>query len=456
MCCAGTARGGVHADDLARGVGQRAAGVAGLNLRAGLQHAVQGLGRPAALVPGHDRPVGGVDDARRDGGVTALAARVTDGQDRGAQRDLGGVAHRDRLQARRVLQLEQRHVLGGVIADDPRRVGLARGDLGGLDRGGAVDHVIVGEHETIGVEHHPGAFRRLALVVQRGRDVDDPRLHLGRDRGGVEAGPCCRCYCRCSAGPGRRWRRHRSSRRCRCSAPPRYRPRPPRPARRPPGGPPGHGACAAAARRSRLPGCPSRRTRRPGIRIRRTRIRPAGRSRRTGRNHRAGRSSRPGHSSLADRTRRPGRSSRPGRISRAGRSSLAGRTAAWPYSAGLAVAPGLAVAAGLLAVRAGSAGLLPVAAIAVAGGGQRPGPAGPLLAGRVRRWLVLPAEGHCVAASGVAEGPGVVRTLPGRGSAGGRRDLRAHVLRRLLCPARPVLATALVFLHHYRPCVETG
>src|SRR5208283_3169231 len=61
-------------------------------------------------------------------------------------------------------------------------------DQRGLDQGGTVDDVIVGEHQAVGVEDHPGAFGRLALVIERGRDVGDPRLHLGRDGRDVECG----------------------------------------------------------------------------------------------------------------------------------------------------------------------------------------------------------------------------------------------------------------------------
>ena len=58
---------GVHADDLALGVCQRAARVTGDDRRVGLQHAVQVLGGARALVAGLDRLIQAGDVAGHDG-----------------------------------------------------------------------------------------------------------------------------------------------------------------------------------------------------------------------------------------------------------------------------------------------------------------------------------------------------------------------------------------------------
>jgi hypothetical protein len=76
----------------------------------------------------------------------------------------------------------------------------------------------------------------------------------------------------------------------------------------------------------------------------------------------------------------------------------------------------------------------------------------------VRAWLqrlTRPSESHRVAVRGVAESRSVVRALSRHRVAAGRRDLRADVLGRPLLSAGPLLATALVFLHLYRPRIKT-
>ena len=85
------------------------------------------------------------------------------------------------VQPGRALQLEHRDVVGLVVADDLRRVGLAVADVGDLDRRGAVDHVVVGQHLTGRGQDHPGAGRLGALVAERGHDVDQARVDPGRD-----------------------------------------------------------------------------------------------------------------------------------------------------------------------------------------------------------------------------------------------------------------------------------
>ena len=113
------------------------------------------------LVRRGDRLVQRGDRAGGDRRGAALAARV-------AQRDhrcrrSGPWTESPRLtvgQAGRVLQLDHRHVVAGVVADDRGRVGLAVADVGDLDRGGAVDHVVVGQHLAVGGQHDAGAGRR--------------------------------------------------------------------------------------------------------------------------------------------------------------------------------------------------------------------------------------------------------------------------------------------------------
>ena len=72
---------GVHADDVAVGVDERAAGVAGLDRRRDLDHAVQRLGVAAAAVAGGHLLVERGDRADVDGRGAAPAAGVADRDD---------------------------------------------------------------------------------------------------------------------------------------------------------------------------------------------------------------------------------------------------------------------------------------------------------------------------------------------------------------------------------------
>ncbi len=81
------AGGGVHADHLAAAVDERAAGVALLDRRIGLEHAVQALGRVGALIAGLDRLVERLDGALRGRRQAAPAAGVAEREHRLA--DLG-------------------------------------------------------------------------------------------------------------------------------------------------------------------------------------------------------------------------------------------------------------------------------------------------------------------------------------------------------------------------------
>ena len=107
---------GVDPDHFAGRVDQRAARVAGVDRRVGLDHVVDR--EPVGRL---DLALQGGDDAAGDGAVEA--ERVADRDHRVADFDLRGVAERERVQflGRRV-DLEQRQVVGRVGADHFGRV----------------------------------------------------------------------------------------------------------------------------------------------------------------------------------------------------------------------------------------------------------------------------------------------------------------------------------------------
>src|SRR5260370_123373 len=146
---AGGVRGGASADDRPGGVDKGAAGVAFLDGRVGLQHAVQGLTRPGPAVAGLDGAVLRVDDALGGGREAAPALGVADRENRVAELDLAGVADADRLQAGGALQAQQGDVVARVVAHQVGLVRLAGGHQGHRDAGGLVDHVVVREHEAV-------------------------------------------------------------------------------------------------------------------------------------------------------------------------------------------------------------------------------------------------------------------------------------------------------------------
>src|SRR5262249_53163658 len=138
--------GGVDADDLALQVDQRAAGVAGVDGRVGLDEVLVHVHVQATAL--------GADDAVGHG--AGPAERGADGQD--AVADLHGPA---------VAQFEGGQVALGVDADDGQ-VGLGVDlDLLGrepaavgqhdLDLVGAVDDVVVGQDDALGVDDEAGA-----------------------------------------------------------------------------------------------------------------------------------------------------------------------------------------------------------------------------------------------------------------------------------------------------------
>src|SRR6185437_4377864 len=151
-----------------------------------LDHAVQLLSGARAAVAGLDGLVERADSPLRGRRETAAAARVAEREHRLADLDLAGVGHRDGLQVGRANELQQRHVVGGVVAEDLRGVGLAGGHERGGHAGRLVDDVVVGEHEAARGDHHAGALGGRAAVLELGGDVDDARVDLFRDRVGVE------------------------------------------------------------------------------------------------------------------------------------------------------------------------------------------------------------------------------------------------------------------------------
>src|SRR6185437_14028127 len=164
---------GVHADHLAVGVDQRAAGVARLDVRVGLDQPGQLLAVGAGpIIRRGDALVQGGDRAGGDRRGAALAARVAQRGHGVASLHAGGVAQVGGGEAGRVLQLDHRDVLGRVVPDHLGRVAASVAHVGDLDRGGPPDHVVVGEHGAVGGQHDAGARRDRALIALGGHDVD--------------------------------------------------------------------------------------------------------------------------------------------------------------------------------------------------------------------------------------------------------------------------------------------
>src|SRR5580692_6398888 len=174
-------RRGVDADHLAGGVDERPARVPRLDRSVVVDQPSQLLGRARALVRGGDRGVEGCYLAVRDRRCAALAFRVAERDHFLADRGGVGVAELHCLQAGGALQLQHRDVLGLVVADDPCRIGPAVADIGDLDRGCALDHVVVGQDLAVRGQHQPGAQRLGLLVAERGGHVDEAGIHLSFD-----------------------------------------------------------------------------------------------------------------------------------------------------------------------------------------------------------------------------------------------------------------------------------
>jgi hypothetical protein len=148
---------GVDADQFAGRVHQRAAGVALVDGRVGLDEVLEG--RDAELAA-----AGGADDAVRHG--LRQAQRAADRQHFVADLQPVGASQRHH---RQFPELDPQHGEVGVrIAPDDRRLGHAAVSELDHDRVGIGDHVVVGGDVTLVVEDHAGAERALyALAVAR-------------------------------------------------------------------------------------------------------------------------------------------------------------------------------------------------------------------------------------------------------------------------------------------------
>ena len=142
---------GVDADHLAGRVDQRPAGVAGVDRGVGLDH----VGDREA-VRSFDLALERRDDAAGDRAVEAEG--IADRHHGVADLHLGGLAERQRVQlAFRRFDVKQGQVGGRVGADHLGVIagfGVAEFDL---DPIGAFDHVVVGQHVALGVDHEAGA-----------------------------------------------------------------------------------------------------------------------------------------------------------------------------------------------------------------------------------------------------------------------------------------------------------
>jgi hypothetical protein len=156
---------GVDTNDLATGVEQRAAGVAGIDGRVGLNGILNGCALGAA---GRGQGADGADNAARHGAVEAEG--IADGVNLLAHRKSAGIGQRDRLQVGRfdlqqgqIVHLVDAHHFGGVAALIAERH---------LDAAvGALHHMVVGEHMAGLVEDEA---RALALLRHRAvKEVED-------------------------------------------------------------------------------------------------------------------------------------------------------------------------------------------------------------------------------------------------------------------------------------------
>ncbi len=115
-----------------------------------------------------DRAVQGGHDA--GGGGVVIAERVADGHHVLADGELVGVGEFHSLQvARRVVELDDRKIGGGIGADERGGIHVAVGKRH-LNLLGAGDHVVVGDDVAFGVDDGAGALG--GAVAQRGLDGD--------------------------------------------------------------------------------------------------------------------------------------------------------------------------------------------------------------------------------------------------------------------------------------------
>ena len=138
--------GGVDADDPRAGVGEGAAGVAGIEGGVGLDDVLDEPGGGAAA--GGQGPAEGADDTSGDG--AGQAERASDGHDELAHHELVGLPQLGGL-GRAAVGTEHGEVRQGVGADDGEGPGAAVGEQGGAVAGPA-DDMSVGEQEA--GQHH--------------------------------------------------------------------------------------------------------------------------------------------------------------------------------------------------------------------------------------------------------------------------------------------------------------
>ena len=170
--------GGVDADDLARGVDERAAGVARGDRCIGLDQSVE------ELAIGADRAVERRHDAERDRRVAVEPEGEPDGDHVVTEVDAVGIGKGGRL-VPVAGHAQQGEVVAGVHGEQVR---FARFGLTGeahTDRRRAVDHVGVGEDLAVGGDDHPGAECVATLHV--GADRDDRRRDVIDDAADVDA-----------------------------------------------------------------------------------------------------------------------------------------------------------------------------------------------------------------------------------------------------------------------------
>ena len=101
--------------------------------------------------------------------------------------DVVGLADRDGVEIGDTFDLDERDVVGDVVADHLRGVALTVATDLDADGLGVLDHVVVGEHLAGARDHHAGAGALSGTSVQRGRDVDETGLHLAGDTRDVGA-----------------------------------------------------------------------------------------------------------------------------------------------------------------------------------------------------------------------------------------------------------------------------
>ena len=152
--------GGVDSDQFAAIVHQRAAGIAGVNRRIGLD-------KIFVIFDTQISAVHGADDSHGDG--LADAKRIADGQSIVAHLHLGGITDRDGGESASV-HLQHGNVRLGIGSHD---LGLQLAFVGERDAnvGGAVDDVVVRQNVAVRAHDDAGAEAVFALVARSHRAI---------------------------------------------------------------------------------------------------------------------------------------------------------------------------------------------------------------------------------------------------------------------------------------------